>query len=206
MPGLSLVYERKTSPWIILCMKALERQTGCSGYLEGQGSGVKLFPRRLQPVPRGKPPAAPRRGGRRGAQGTLTRRRRPALPAHALAAPGGTAGAGGEPGNPPAEPRSGRQSQRWGMPRHGAGVPGCTGSVLGAGQKITRRESGSGLWLGWGCGEAWLVRRLPEQPFLGIFCLGRVRRGWAVILGIHGPARLPHGNRGAHLGACLAPP
>lgn len=40
MPALSLAYERKTSPWIILCMKALEKQPGLSGCLEGQGCAL----------------------------------------------------------------------------------------------------------------------------------------------------------------------
>ena len=57
--------------------------------------GVKPLPRRLQPVPLGKPMAAPRRGHRRSARGTFARRR-----------------------------SSGRHSQRWGMPRRGAGVRG----------------------------------------------------------------------------------
>ena len=57
-----------------------------------------------------------------------------------------------------------------------------------------------------GCGEGWLVWRLQEQPFLGILHLPRVGRGWAAIPGNRGPARLPCGNRGACLGACLAPP
>lgn len=204
MPALSLAYERKTSPWIILSMKALERQMGRSGRLQRQGCAWReAFPsppparfpggsRRLLPT---EVTSKVHRGPSPGGKG----RRCPHVP---QLLPGDGGCPCGEPGNPPAVLRSGRQSQRWGMPPawcRGAGVRGTDNNKEGI---WVRALAG----LRWGCREGWLVRWLREKTFLGILCLRRVGRGWVAILGNRGPARLPHGNRGACLGTCLTPP
>lgn len=64
----------------------------------------------------------------------------------------------------PAEPRSGRRSQSWGMPGTGPGQTVMTGT-----------ESGSGLCRG--CAGAWLHQRLRERLFLGILHVPRLGKG-----------------------------
>lgn len=176
MPVLNPVYERKTSPWIILCMKALERQTG---RLEEQGCA------RCEASPSPPPSRSP--GDASGCSWTKSQAKcmgdlhRVAKGSAARIYPRLLLGDGGG----------------W----RGAREPAC-GAVLGAAESALgnapvrcrgarecpgRRADNNkeGIWvrapagLYWGCGEGWLVRRRREQPFLGILHLRRVGRGWA---------------------------
>lgn len=95
-------------------------------------------------------------------------------------------GAGGEPWS------SGRRSQRWATPRHGATGPGASSARADNNKERIWVRASAGLCRG--CAEAWPDQRLQEQLFLGILHLRRVRRGWAAIPGNWGPACSPLGS------------